>query len=109
MNLEINMTGESTKDVHVELVGELDIFSSPELKKRCKKILDQGDDVTFTIDCRQLIYVDSTGLGVFMYLVSAMQDAKENLKLIHVRKNVAKLFFITKMDQFLSLEVMEDE
>lgn len=85
------------------LSGDLDINSSPELKKTAlDKYHEEPKDVVF--DLTELDYLDSTGLGA---LISVYNNAKEDEKCIHIanaKPNIKKLFVITELDQVFVME-----
>ncbi|NLY09132.1 MAG: STAS domain-containing protein [Tissierellia bacterium] len=95
---------EEKKLLGIKPKGELDIFSSAEFKKQVVKDMDRHGFVDVEIDCAELTYVDSTGLGVLMFFVKEIESKDGKLKMINLKKNIAKLLLITKMDKFIELE-----
>ncbi len=82
----------------IYLSGELDIYTSQKFKEQLYEIADSSQ-TDLTIDCTQLNYIDSTGLGIF---VGALKRAKQNNKdiiLIRPKENIKKLFIITGLDK----------
>lgn len=86
----------------IKLIGEVDIHTSGQLKEKLYKIADNKCDVR--IDCKELKYIDSTGLGIF---VGALKKVKENDKEIivcNLKDNIKKLFTITGLDKLFIIE-----
>ncbi len=86
------------------LKGEIDIYTAAEFKKQLYDVID-NDSGDLYIDCNELQYMDSTGLGV---LIGALKRAKEqdrNIYLTNLRPNIRKLFSITGLDKIFILEV----
>lgn len=51
--------------VKLSLFGEVDIYTSQELKEKLYSIVD-NNQTDLIIDCKELNYIDSTGLGIFV-------------------------------------------
>lgn len=87
----------------VKPIGEIDIYTSPELKEKLSEALnDKKADIV--IDGKELDYLDSTGLGT---LISILKIIKENEKKIYIRNlkpNIRKLFDITELDKVFVIE-----
>lgn len=77
MSKDLRFTREENNgSVRLKLFGELDIYTSQELKKDLYGIADaNGTDLV--IDCEGLNYIDSTGLGIF---VGALKRRKNVIK-----------------------------
>jgi anti-sigma B factor antagonist len=89
--------------VKINLAGEVDIYTSQELKDKLYKIVD-ANKTDLLIDCKELDYIDSTGLGIF---VGALKKAKQNEKKIimsNLKENIKKLFIITGLDKVFDIE-----
>ena len=87
----------------ITLSGEIDVFNSPEVKKRLINLLEENC-VDLYVQCNNLEYIDSTALGA---LVGVLKHAKSKgceIKLISVKPNLLKLFRITNLDGLFSIE-----
>ena len=88
---------------HVALSGEIDIFNSSDLKTQLARLMEETvADVH--VDCENLQYIDSTGLGA---LVGALKNIKSHDKEMHlsnVKPNLLKLFHITNLDKVFILK-----
>ncbi|MEI3612979.1 STAS domain-containing protein [Pseudogracilibacillus sp. SO30301A] len=102
LNLTIDVVEEKDYCV-VKLHGEIDVYTAPKLKKEILPLTEQkGNKVK--IDLEHINYLDSTGLGVF---ISAYKSTKENdgeLKLIHVRDRVLRLFKVTGLHEIMAVD-----
>lgn len=95
-----------TKTWHISLEGEMDIYNAPQLKEKLHRLIEQhpGD---FILDCKNLKYIDSTGLGV---LISALRRVKEyngTMSIIHLKPYIHKIFIITGLDKIFAIEVQK--
>lgn len=89
--------------VKINLIGEVDIYTAQSLKEKLYSIIDEVN-MDLRIDCSELNYIDSTGLGIF---VGALKKAKQNDKKIYItnlKENIKKLFLITGLDKLFILE-----
>lgn len=85
----------------VELKGDLDIYSEEEFKKVIED-LDHNKDIIF--DLKDLEYLDSTGLGMFMTVYNAQKESGKSVKIINAKDNIAKLFKITDLTGLFDME-----
>jgi len=88
----------------VKVKGEIDIYTAAEFKKQINAAIEE---VTggLHIDCSELQYMDSTGLGVLIGALKRMKEQGRNIYLENLRPNVRKLFAITGLDKIFILEV----
>lgn len=101
MNLDIETVTEDKKFV-VNLSGEIDAYTAPDLKEKLLPLTEHPDHVV-EVNLEDVNYMDSTGLGVF---ISALKATKENgsyLKLVHPQEKVTRLFKITGLDEVLDI------
>jgi anti-sigma B factor antagonist len=86
----------------LEVRGEVDVHSSPELLKRLSKVLAGGAQ-SVIVDLDGLGFIDSTGLGT---LVAARNQAVESdavLRLVCSTERVLKLFRITGLHEVFAI------
>lgn len=86
----------------VRLRGELDVAGAPQLRAVLYPVLDDGRSVV--VDCSELEFLDSTGLGV---LIGAHKRAREHGREVRLRATsggVAKVLDITGLDQILPID-----
>lgn len=99
MSLDIGKSYDNKLDSWIiHIIGELDIYTSPQFKKVLLEILEEKMS-NIIINGERLSYIDSTGLGV---LISALKKVKENNKTItitNIKPNIRKLFDLTSLDK----------
>lgn len=89
--------------VKVVLAGEVDIYTSQELKEKLYKIVeDYREDLL--IDCKDLNYIDSTGLGIFVGALKKVKQYEKKIVLTNLKENIKKLFIITGLDKIFVIE-----
>jgi anti-sigma B factor antagonist len=90
--------------LNVKVQGEIDVSNIFEFKEALLQgIESQSPNVV--IDCNDLKYIDSTGLGV---LVSALKKSKAlggGIKLTCLKPYLQKIFTITALDKLFDIEV----
>lgn len=97
---------EKDKTWYISLDGEVDIYNAPELKDKLHKLIEEhpGDCV---LNCGNLNYIDSTGLGV---LISALRRVKEydgRITITDLKPHIYKIFVITGLDKIFTIEVQK--
>ncbi|HHY99647.1 MAG TPA: STAS domain-containing protein [Sedimentibacter sp.] len=101
MSLEIESKLQG-KDVVIRPIGEVDIYTSPELKNNVLSLIeDKKTDIV--IDGESLDYIDSTGLGVLMCIYKKLQEKNLNFKIVNLKPNIYKLFDITGLNKVFDI------
>jgi len=100
LTIREELTGGQAK---VYVAGEVDIYTSRQFKDKLYNIIDSTKSDLY-VDCTDLNYIDSTGLGIF---VGALKKTKQYGKNIHIsglKDNIKKLFIITGLDKLFLIE-----
>jgi anti-sigma B factor antagonist len=86
------------------LAGGLDAVQAPKLLSVMKDALEQnpGDVV---LDCKQLDFVDSMGLGALVKLRKMAEEKNGTIKLERMKPRIYKLFVITGLEGTMGIEV----
>ena len=91
----------------IYVIGEVDASSSihldqsiNEATKKYKKIL---------VDCEQLEYISSAGLGVFMSYINDLEENEIRMVLYGLSDKVKHVFQILGLDQLLNISENEEE
>ena len=88
-------------------IGELDIYSSTDFKRIGEKEY-QKYKTNIVIDGKELTYLDSTGLGTFIYLLNLIQQNGHKIQIRDLSPNIRKLFTITQMEDLFEFEGDQD-
>ena len=91
----------------VVVSGEVDIYTSTKLKEKLYDIIDKNDK-DLKIDCSQLKYIDSTGLGIFAGAFKKAKEFDRKIYLTGLKSNIKKLFVITGLDKLFIIEEWSD-
>jgi anti-sigma B factor antagonist len=85
-----------------KIEGELDVHHVKNLKS---KIMDTVEEPswTYVLDMNGVGYLDSSGLGMLVYLKKEIGKHEGELKIINLHEPVMNVFKLTKLDDFFGL------
>ena len=86
----------------VDLEGDLDFHTSPELRRQLTKITDT-EAHKIIVDLGKVGYVDSSGLATFIELFQKMRQGRGRLVLFGLMPAVRSVFEIAKLDSVFQL------
>ena len=89
--------------VKVTLVGEIDIYTAQTLKDKLYSIVETNQ-TDLKLECSDLNYIDSTGLGIFVGALKKTRLYGKNIYLFKLKDNIRKLFVITGLDKLFIIE-----
>ena len=85
----------------VDLQGDLDINSNKEFKEKVNSV--QGVK-KIIVNCENLSYIDSTGLGAFVSIYKNLKENGEKLVIKGLKPHIKKIFLITDLDKVFDIE-----
>lgn len=109
MSLEIKVVLDEKEDKwNVFPEGEIDIYTSPKFKQAVLDAFDKNPK-DILIDGKKLDYMDSTGLGSFIYILKKVKEKDYKIYIDNIKPNIKKLFDITKLDKLFIIrgEIVE--
>ncbi len=80
-----------------EIAGELDLETSSNFKNILNDSLDQKM-ANIVLDCSELTFIDSTGLGVLINTYKKIKDDNYVINIKNPKQNVNKLLNITGLN-----------
>jgi anti-sigma B factor antagonist len=75
----------------IELKGYLDAHTAPDLENAFQKLITENK-YNIVVNCRDLSYISSAGLGVFMAYVEDVRKNKGDIKLTNMTPKVYNVF-----------------
>ncbi|MGA9117625.1 MAG: STAS domain-containing protein [Bacteroidota bacterium] len=89
---EFRIAHRESGDVQVlELRGYLDAHTAPRLEEAFQSLLD-GKRYRIVVNCRDLSYISSAGLGVFMAFIEDVRKNAGDIKLTNLSPRVYNVF-----------------
>jgi len=99
VSLDINKIFNNDSEMwDVSISGDVDITSSLDLKENLNSILDK-ENKSIRINCENLSYIDSTGLGVLISILKRVKSSGNDIEILDAKPNISKLFKITGLDK----------
>lgn len=101
MKIECRIDNEKKiKVFHVE--GELDVHHVKNLKS---EIMDSIESTgwTYELNMDKVAYLDSSGLGMLVYLKKEISKHSGKLRIVKLNEPVLNVFKLTKLDDFFEL------
>jgi anti-sigma B factor antagonist len=86
----------------VEVRGEVDVHSAPQLRDRLTKLIDSGE-TAIVVDLGWLAFIDSTGLGALVAVRNEALAKSATLRLACKSERVLKIFRITGLDNVFEI------
>ena len=106
MKIQTKQTG--SDGMRIDLQGDVDFHSSPELRTELSKLAD-NQIKNIVVDLKKVNYIDSSGLATFVELFQKMKRSGGKLVLFNLSKGVRSVFEIAKLDTIFSLAESEQE
>lgn len=89
----------------VSLEGYLDAHTAPEFEATIQDKIDEGR-VQVVVDCTELEYISSAGLGVFMGFIEDLRESGGDLKICGLIPKVREVFELLGFDALF--EIFDD-
>jgi anti-anti-sigma factor len=87
--------------VQLELIGELDVSTAPELARHVDEVIAAQGDVR--VDCSQLTFADSSGLDTLIRLAKALGAQERALVLTDVVPTVRRAIEVLHITDLVQL------
>ncbi|TAM77432.1 anti-sigma factor antagonist [bacterium] len=94
MDIKVNVRPSDDEAHVVDLVGEIDVYTSPTVKDAITELIDEGH-YHLIINLEGVRYIDSTGLGVLIGALKRVREHAGSVSLICTNPQVKKIFDIT--------------
>jgi anti-sigma B factor antagonist len=108
VNFKIETRALSNSVPLIELEGEVDVYTAPQLKQQMIQLLESGAKEV-AVDLTKVDYLDSTALGVLIGGLKRMRERDGNLALICPSARIKRVFEITGLDKIFDIYSNESE
>ncbi len=95
-------TAEDENFVCISVAGEVDASSSIQLDSAIQQSIEVGFK-KIMVDCSELNYISSAGLGVFMSYIQELEAKEISMVLFALQEKVFHVFQILGLDQLLKI------
>ena len=82
--------------------GELDVYNTKNFKEKTIKFYEK-DKKDILFDCKELEYLDSTGLGSLIFILKEIEKDGHKIVIENLNNSILKLFKITKLDDMFEI------
>lgn len=89
-------------EMKVYISGEVDIYTSRMLKEKLGSLAENGQS-DLTLECSELNYIDSAGLGILVGILKKIKQQGREIHIVGLKDNIKKLFTITGLDKLFSI------
>jgi anti-anti-sigma factor len=86
----------------VEIKGELDMYSSSKLKKIMKSLWKK-DRTPLILDLKDLMFIDSSGIGILLYFHNHMNERKQPFYLVNLNHPIQTAIKLTGIQDHLPI------
>jgi len=86
----------------IELEGEVDVYTAPQLKQQMINLLESGAR-ELVVDLTKVDYLDSTALGVLIGGLKRMRERDGNMVLVCPSPRIRRVFEITGLDKIFDI------
>jgi anti-sigma B factor antagonist len=109
LNLVVKEITENPVGPALAVAGEIDVYTAPQFREKLLPLC--ATKQTVTVDLSQVLYIDSTGLGVLIGAYKALRSVGGKLVLTGMNGRLQRLFRITGLDEVMEIEdrIQEDE
>ncbi len=101
MDLDIGTSVVDGRTV-VQVVGEIDVYTAPQLRERLDAEIDAGR-YDLVVDLSGVSFMDSTGLGVLVGRLKQIRLNDGSMRLVCAHDRVLKVFVITGLDKVFAI------
>ncbi len=108
MNLTMNSRTPNETTCVLEIEGEVDVYTAPQLKQDIVQIAERGVK-HLIINLSKVEYLDSTGLGVLIGGLKRLREGEGNLVLVGPGMRILRIFEITGLDKIFDIYPTEEE
>ncbi|PGT82638.1 MULTISPECIES: anti-sigma factor antagonist [Bacillaceae] len=99
LKVEINKLGDQAI---VSVAGEIDAYTAPKLREAIIPLAEEPNP-NITINLKNVSYMDSTGLGVFVGLLKSVRKNGGQLNLAELSDRLERLFSITGLSDIIDI------
>lgn len=94
--------------VVIYLAGRLDVHLSADVEKEINKIIQDKPDCHLLLNLKDVEYMSSSGLRIFVSTMRILKESKRMLKLSNMNNAVKKIFEVVELMDMFDIHETED-
>ncbi|WP_338470869.1 anti-sigma factor antagonist [Niallia sp. XMNu-256] len=98
---------QNDNEILIHVAGEIDAYTAPKLREELLPLAEGGNKV-MVVNLKDVTYLDSTGLGVFVGIFKQLKENNGELKLIELSNRLKRLFEITGLSNILNISAKSE-
>jgi anti-sigma B factor antagonist len=106
MNVKVDIDKQIDKTI-VSVAGEIDAYTAPKLREALTPLTNESKP-NIIVNLKNVSYMDSTGLGVFVGLLKAVRSEDGQLKLVELTDRLERLFSITGLSDIIDISTKSE-
>ncbi len=107
--MDVSVTSRTSGDrTVVDVTGEIDVYTAPALREELASLID-AEHTNLVVDLSQVLFMDSTGLGVLVGALKKVRTLGGDLHLVISQEKILKVFRITALTQVFTIHATIDE
>ncbi|MFO1445151.1 anti-sigma factor antagonist [Bacillus sp. Bva_UNVM-123] len=106
MKLHINRL-QNENEILATVAGEIDAYTAPKLREELFPYAE--GNYTIIVNLKDVSYLDSTGLGVFVSLFKQLKKNNGELKLTDLSDRLKRLFKITGLSNIMDISTNSED
>ena len=92
----------------LKIIGFLDAHTAPTLEEAIQKLLDE-EQVNILVDFKELSYISSAGLGVFMGFIEEIRSKNGDIKMCAMSPKIYRVFDLLGFPTIYQIFDMQEE
>jgi anti-sigma B factor antagonist len=108
MDIKINTRELGDQAQAVEVIGEIDVYTSPKVKEIISELIEKGN-YQLVVNLEGVRYIDSTGLGVLIGALKKVREKDGSISLVCTNPQIKKIFNITGLVKIFGIYRSEEE
>lgn len=108
--MELYIKTRTKEQTHIlDVQGEVDLYSSPILRKYILKTIKQQHPDTLIINLGQVTYTDSSGIATLVEGLQLAQEYNTRFKLVGLAQAVLEVFQLVRLERVFEMYPTEEE
>lgn len=104
MSMKARVRTDAHGNITIHMEGDLNYENSSPLKKELETLSEENPTSKITIDMHGLDFVGSSGIGLFVDTIKALNENRERIKVSNVKTEFLKVFKLYDLDLMTIIE-----